>query len=72
MTREKSSKRISTRFGSSLLAVMGFAFISLIVSICLSFIQNPNDMQKELFILCNTTWKILTGAIAGLIGGKRL
>ncbi len=51
-------------------SALGLTVISLAIAVVISFIDAPNDNQKELFTTCSITWKFGVGSIIGLIGGK--
>ncbi len=61
---------ISVKFKLSFIAATTFTFLCFFVAIVLSFIDNPNDFQRELFTTCNQMWKVGFGIIVGLLGGK--
>lgn len=51
-------------------AVLTLTLVSLAMSIVLSFVPNPSQLQVSLFETCTTTWKMGFGAIVGLIGSR--
>lgn len=51
-------------------AVFFLSFFCLVMAIVLSFIDPPNEMQKDLFKYLCVGWQSGFGAILGLIGGK--
>ena len=61
---------ISVKFKLSFIAATTFTFLCFVVAISFSFIDNPNDFQRELFTTCNQMWKVGFGILVGLLGGK--
>ena len=65
-----ASLRLSPLFKLLFLSVLGLTVLSLIVSVYLVTRDNPSEEVMRLAETCSTTWKLGSGAVVGLIGGK--
>ena len=73
-TKKRSDKvaplTLSVRFKLVFITCVLLTGVSLSLTVGLSFVGDPNQLQIELFQTCSETWKIGFGIILGLIGGK--
>jgi hypothetical protein len=65
-----STVRMPPHFKMVFLVVVGLTMFFVIASMWLASLKNPTLLQEDLVGEFSFAWKLLLGAIAGLMGGK--
>ncbi|NJM46517.1 MAG: hypothetical protein HC860_10295 [Alkalinema sp. RU_4_3] len=63
---------MNSNFRTIFFSLLSIAFLSGGTSVYLANQPNPNDQQIAVQNTCLDTWKLCTGGIAGLVGGRNL